>query len=163
MNGDQQKAFSLVEWLATLALVLTLVNLAMPSFASWMESRRQAIALDLLTQYIQKTRAKAVLFGRPHRLCGSSDGEACDGDWAGYWLITTTGSDATLLRQQQAPTKNLCWSGFSSDSIHFHPNGTSWKSNGTFSFCNANGPHRQLILNRQGRLKHDSGHKSKCC
>lgn len=163
MNGNQQKAFSLVELLTAITLVAILISLAIPAFARFQESKRQESSRDLLARHIQQTRANAITLGRPHQLCGSSDGENCDGGWGSYWLITTVGKEPKILRQQAAPTKDLCWAGFGSDSIRFHSNGTSWVSNGTFSICNSNGPHWQLVLNRQGRLKLVTSGNSRCC
>ncbi|SHL17914.1 GspH/FimT family pseudopilin [Pseudomonas punonensis] len=163
MNRDHQKAFSLVELLITMGILAILISLAAPSFTQFLETKRLQSSRDLLASHIQQTRTNAITLGRPHQLCGSSDGENCDGEWGSYWLITTVGDSPEILRQQLAPTENLCWAGFASDSIRFHPNGTSWISNGTFSICNANGPHWQLVLNRQGRLKLGTSHNSSCC
>lgn len=163
MNRDQQKAFNLVELLVTVTLVAIFASLAVPALPRFQESKRLQSSRDLLASHIQQTRVSAITLGRPHQLCGSSDGENCDGDWGSYWLITTVGTQPTVIRQQTSPTKDLCRVGFGSDSIRFHPNGTSWISNGTISVCNANGPHQQLILNRQGRLKLEASHNSSCC
>ncbi|UCJ16991.1 GspH/FimT family pseudopilin [Pseudomonas sp. MM211] len=163
MNRDQQKAFNLVELLVAIALVTILVSLSVPALARFQENLHLQSSSDLLASHIQQTRARAITLGRPHQLCGSSDGKSCDADWGSYWLITTTGPEPEIVLQQPAPTKRLCWVGFSSDSIRFHANGTSWASNGTFSICNTNGPHHQLVLNRQGRLKVVTSHNSTCC
>lgn len=163
MNGYQQKAFSLVELLVVVMLVAILASLAIPPLGRFQESKRLQSSRDLLASHIQQTRASAIMRGRPHQLCGSSDGENCNGDWGSYWLITTTGTEPVVLSQQAAPTSHICRVGFGSDSIRFHPNGTSWISNGTFSICNENGHHHQLILNRQGRLKLEASHNSSCC
>lgn len=163
MNRDQQKAFNLVELLVTLTLLGILISLALPAFGRFQESKRLESARDLLASHIQQTRARAVTLGRSHELCGSSDGEVCDGDWGGFWLITTVSPEPIVLHQQAAPTRDVCRVGFGNDRVRFHPNGTSWMSNGTFSICNPNGPHQQLILNRQGRLKMGTSHNSTCC
>ena len=163
MNRNQQKAYSLLELLVALTVVVILLSLATPSFTRFQENKRQESLRDLLASHINQTRAKAVTQGRPFQLCGSSDGVTCDGDWGGYWLITTTHKEPTVLRQQQSPSQQLCWAGFSSDIIRFHPNGTSPVSNGTFSICREGGPHWQLVLNRQGRLRHSSTENSDCC
>lgn len=163
MNRDQQKAVGLVELLVAVVLLSILASMAIPSFARLQENKRHESTSNLLASLIQKTRASAITLGRPHKLCGSSDGETCDGDWGSYWLITTAGDEPSIVSQQAAPTKNVCRVSFGSDSISFHPNGTSWISNGTISICNNNGPHRLLTLNRQGRLKLETSHSSGCC
>lgn len=163
MKRDQQKAVGLVELLLVVALLGILLSLAIPAFARFQETKRHEATRDLLASHIQKTRTNAVTLGRPHKLCGSSDGATCDGDWNSYWLITTAGDEPKILSQQAAPTGNICRTGFGSDSVSFHPNGTSWVSNGTIFICNNNGPHQLLTLNRQGRLKLGTSHTSQCC
>lgn len=163
MNRDRQRAVGLVELLVTIVLLSILVSIAIPAFARFQENKRHESARDLLVTHIQKTRACAVIQGRPHELCGSSDGETCDGNWGSYWLIATVGSNPTIVTQQAAPVENICRVGFGGDSIRFHPNGTSWTSNGTIFVCNSNGPHQLLTLNRQGRLRLGTGHDSRCC
>lgn len=163
MNRDRQRAVGLVELLVTIVLLSILVSIAIPAFARFQENKRHESARDLLATHIQKTRACAVIKGRPHKLCGSSDGETCDGNWGSYWIIATIGSNPTIVTQQAAPVENICRVGFGGDSIRFHPNGTSWTSNGTIFVCNSNGPHQLLTLNRQGRLRLGTGHNSRCC
>ena len=163
MNRDQQKGFTLIELLVTLLIAGTLLALALPSFGRFQENKRLLASRDLLASHIRQTRVSAITTGRPHELCGSSDGENCDGDWAGYWLITTVGTTPIVLRQQAAPSSNICRVAFGNDNIRFYPNGTSAASNGTFRICNANGPHHALTLNRQGRLKVEESHNSGCC
>ncbi|OLU29546.1 hypothetical protein BVH03_10770 [Pseudomonas sp. PA15(2017)] len=163
MNRDHQKALSLVELLVAVVLLGIMISMIIPTFARFQEQKRHDSARDLLASYIQKTRASAVVEGRPYKLCGSSDGEICDGTWASYWLIATAGEQPTIVTQQAAPTENICRVGFGGDSIRFHPNGTSWTSNGTIFICNSNGPHHLLTLNRQGRLRFGTAHNSGCC
>lgn len=163
MNRDQQRAVGLVELLVAVVLLSILISMAIPAFARFQESKRHESARDLLASHIQKTRANAITQGRPYKLCGSSDGESCDGNWGSYWLIARVGNEPTIVTQQAAPTKHICRVGFGGDSIRFHPNGTSWASNGTIFICSSNGPHQLLTLNRQGRLRLGTGHNSRCC
>lgn len=163
MNRDQQRAAGLVELLVAVALLGILISMALPAFARFQESKRHESARDLLASHILKTRANAITQGRTYKLCGSSDGESCDGSWGSYWLIARAGNEPTIVTKQAAPTKNICRVGFGGDSIRFHPNGTSWTSNGTIFICNSNGPHQLLTLNRQGRLRVGTGHNSRCC
>lgn len=162
MNRDQ-KGLTLVELLVTILMLGILLVLALPSFGRLQENKRLQVSRDLLTSHIQQTRVSAITSGRPHQLCGSSDGESCNGDWNGYWLITTVGTTPVVLRQQPAPSSGICRVAFGNGSIRFHPNGTSWASNGTFTICSANGPHHVLTLNRQGRLNVEESHNSGCC
>lgn len=163
MNRDQHQGFTLVELLIAFALMGTLLALALPSFGRFQENKRVLVSRDLLTSHIQQTRVSAINSGRPHQLCGSSDGEKCDGDWGSYWLITTVGKTPSVLRQQAAPSSSICRTAFGGTGIRFHPNGTSGTSNGKLTICNINGPHHVLTLNRQGRLKVEESHNSGCC
>ncbi|WP_230125146.1 GspH/FimT family pseudopilin [Pseudomonas sp. Bi70] len=163
MNRDQQRAVGLVELLVAVVLLSILISMAIPAFARFQESKRQETTRDLLASHIQQTRTSAVLSGRPHELCGSSDGETCDGSWDRYWLITALGDPPDMIQQHPAPSQKLCWKGFARDTLRFQPNGTSPSSNGSFSICASDGPAWQLILNRQGRLRKARGHHSITC
>lgn len=164
MNRDQQKAFSLVELLVVVIVITVLLSLAIPSFAKLMQNNKDEVLRNLLVAQINQARISAITHNRQHLLCGSSDGISCNGDWSRYWLIMAMGEKPSLLHQQVAPAPNVCWTGFGGNSIRFHPNGSSPISNGRFSICRTNGPHWQLILNRQGRVRQSmADNTTKCC
>lgn len=163
MNGNQQKAFSLVELLVVIIVLAVLTAIAVPNFSRLLEDNRQESLRNLLIAQISQARTNAITHNRQHLLCGSSDGMTCNGDWSSYWLIMAMGKQPSLLHQQAAPAKNVCWNGFGGNSIRFHPNGTSPTSNGRFSICRTSGPHWQLILNRQGRVRQGIADNEKNC
>jgi type IV fimbrial biogenesis protein FimT len=164
MNRSQQRAFSLVELLVAVTLLSLVLTLAIPSFGRVLENARQQTSRDLLIAHVNQTRTLAISENRSYQLCGSVDGLTCDGGWTKYWLIVRMGREPSVIRQQPAPTKDMCWKGFSRDSIFFDPNGNSRFSNGRFARCSTAGENWQLILSRQGRLKKASTDAlAECC
>jgi type IV fimbrial biogenesis protein FimT len=98
-----------------------------------------------------------------HTLCGSSDGNRCDGDWTGYWVLRADGSEAALQREKLPDANQLCWQGFSG-SVRFLPNGTSPLSNGRFALCRSGETVWELVINRQGRVRQASASEyGDCC
>lgn len=163
MNRSQQMAFSLVELLVAVTLLSLVLTLAIPSFGRVLENSRQQASRDLLITHVNQTRTLAITENRSYQLCGSVDGLTCDGGWTKYWLIVRMGEEPRVIRQQQAPTKDFCWKGFSGNSIFFNSNGNSRSSNGRFSGCSTNDNNWRLTLSRQGRLRQESGKTLDTC
>ncbi|MDG9978409.1 GspH/FimT family protein [Pseudomonas chengduensis] len=163
MDRKQQKAMSLAELLIALALLGTLFGLAIPGFGKLLQDNRDEALRNLLHSQIQQTRAQAVINNQQYRLCGSSDGITCNGDWQKHWLITTT-SPPQLHHLQQLPANNgLCWRGLGKD-IRFQPNGTTYANNGRFTLCRDGKTVWALTINRQGRVRDSSAEmRPGCC
>lgn len=158
-----QRGITLIEFIIALALVGILLSLAVPGFTKLVQDNRDKALLNLLQGQLQQARARAITTNRQHRLCGSSDGVSCNGDWASHWLLVTANASQTL-QQQQLPTANgLCWRGFSQD-IRFQPNGTTPVSNGRFNLCRGGKTVWALTINRQGRVRDSSAETTtNCC
>ncbi|MCG6541829.1 GspH/FimT family pseudopilin [Pseudomonas sp. KSR10] len=157
----RQHAFSLIDLLCSLILLSILLAVAIPNLQLLIKRHEERSVREMLTAYLNDTRARAIISRRGHTLCGSSDGSTCNGDWASNWLVTA--ADGELLqRYQLASSADLCWRG-ARESIEFHPNGTTLLGNGRFSFCRSDGVAWQLVLNRQGRLRLADNEGSGCC
>ncbi|HBZ94754.1 MAG TPA: hypothetical protein DEO91_14005 [Pseudomonas sp.] len=162
MNRDQHNAYSLVELLVTLTLLGILFSFAIPSFSKLLQDNRDEALRNLLHSQLQQTRAQAVINNRQYRLCGSSDGITCNGDWTAHWLIITA-TPSQLHHLQKLPANNgVCWHGFSRD-IRYQPNGTTKTSNGRFGLCRDGKTIWALTINRQGRVRDSSAETHQGC
>ncbi len=161
MHAFRQLAFSLIDLLCALTLLSILSALAIPNLQLLVKRHDELSVREMLTAYLNDTRARAIISRRSHALCGSSDGSTCDGDWESYWLVI--GADGELLQKYPLTSPvDLCWRG-ARDSIEFHPNGTTLLGNGRFSLCRSDGVAWQLVLNRQGRLRLAGDEGNSCC
>ncbi|MDV5860262.1 GspH/FimT family pseudopilin [Pseudomonas mendocina] len=163
MDRNQQKALSLVELLLVLAFLGILLTFAAPTAGKLLQYNRDEALRNLLRGQLQQVRVQAIMTNRQHRLCGSSDGTTCNGDWASHWL-TVNANTSQVLQVYQLPTGNgLCWRGFGKD-IKFQPNGTTPVSNGRFRLCRDGKTIWSLTINRQGRVRDSSAEtRQSCC
>lgn len=157
----RQQAFSLIDLLYSLLLLSIFLAVAIPNMQLLVKRNEELSVREMLTAYLNDTRARAIISRREHTLCGSSDGLTCDGGWASNWLVIA-GDGELIQRYRLMSSADLCWRG-ARDRIEFHPNGTTLLGNGRFSLCRSDGAVWQLVLNRQGRLRITDDEGSGCC
>ena len=163
MDQNQQKAFSLVELMTVTCIVAVLISILPTTLGSLARNNREQATRDTLLALLSQARTLSVTKQRPHVLCGSSDGDTCDGRWARYWLVVTPHDNRVHQRYQPHETTPVCWSGFSQD-IRYVPNGTAPASNGRFALCREQIPVWQVVINRQGRVRLASTtERAACC
>ncbi|WAJ36646.1 GspH/FimT family pseudopilin [Pseudomonas sp. GOM7] len=163
MKMHLQNALSLHELLVTISILGILISLVPPSYSYFIEHNRAHSIRNELVAFVNLTRMKAITERQAHMLCGSSDGQTCDGDWQHHWLVIRLRDDQLLKRFTLDHQYNLCWRGFGGENVTFRANGMTSASNGRFTFCNHD-TQWQLVINRQGRLKiEDVAPDSGCC
>ncbi|AHL74291.1 general secretion pathway protein GspH [Stutzerimonas stutzeri] len=150
--SNREQGFTLIELLITLVLLAIAANIALPAFDGLIARSRQQTLMEQVESILNNARAEAVLRRRTIEICGSSNGQTCSANWVSGWLVRT--SDNQILQLTQLPTHDdLRWSGFQ-QSIRYRDNGSSPTGNGRFYQCHKQQVAWQLILNRQGRLRH---------
>lgn len=163
MKKHVQNALTLHELLIALAVLSILISLIPPSYGYLVEQSRAESIRNELIAFLNHARTQAIAERNTHVLCGSSNGEKCDGGWQHHWLLIRL-KDQQLVRSFTPDRQyKLCWRGFGGQNVIFRANGMTSASNGSFTFCH-NEMHWQLTLNRQGRLKkEDAEPGSACC
>ncbi|WP_188984000.1 GspH/FimT family pseudopilin [Pseudomonas matsuisoli] len=152
MNYQSQRAFTLVELAIIVSLIAVLVSFALPALGELQaRNARDAIRNELMAS-LANARSTAVTSGRTVELCGSSDGEACDGAWSFGWLVRV--NKETIHTHRMISPGQLSWHGVRKV-IRYQANGTTSLSNGRFVFCPAMPTleNWHLIINRQGRTR----------
>lgn len=163
MHRMRSRGFSLSELLVTLCLLAVLASLAAPSLQAYVQRNQQDNLRHSLHSHLRAARSEAIARTRRIELCGSSTGQYCDGTWESGWLVRDPAANATLRYTPLGTSENLTWAGASlaSQSITYQANGTTASNNGRFILCT---PDRrvawQLIVNRQGRVRHTDGLES---
>lgn len=116
--------YTLIELMVTLAVVAILAAVAVPAMTSLINANRLAGMNDELTASVQLARSEAIRRNAPVRLCGTSNGTTCDGNWD-RWIVVgrdnTTGADQVIRDNEAIGPVQV--SGPAGDGIVFRPTG----------------------------------------
>lgn len=149
---NSQKGFTLIELIATVAIVMIIATAGVPSFSTALRNGALTATVNDLVGALNLARSEAVKRRVPTRLCKSSDGVSCATitDWEAGWLVFAdtdrNGVPATteILRVYPALDNSytLRVSGNFGDWVEFQPSGASIGSSGnsdTFRLCHNTG------------------------
>lgn len=170
---------TLTELISTLAIGAIIVSMAVPSFATLLQSNRLTTSINTLAASLNYARSEAVKRNQRIVVCKGNVETGCDKNrqWHDGWIVfadlngdKTIGEDEPLLWTQDAlpPQQTLSWNAFSSSNYAiYYPSGRA-SSNGTFTFCDERGAAaaKALILAKTGRVrvsdKSAQGHVLQC-
>ncbi len=107
-----ESSYSLIELLIVIMITAILFTLSVPSLHHQIQHARFLLLQHRLSQALASTRAFAMLHQQPLRLCGSQNGDQCDGYWTDYWRIERA-VDGQLIRlfDIHMPSSALLWRG----------------------------------------------------
>lgn len=98
---QQQKAFTLIELMISILVLLVLIAIAVPSFTDLLARNRLSGQANELLSVIQFARSEAIKQNQTIRLCKANialdNCSAVSGSWEA-WLVIDTASPATLIR-----------------------------------------------------------------
>ena len=157
--------FTLIELVATVAVMAICAGIALPSMGGLLERHRTTAAMALLSAHIATARNTAVTRRMPIALCPSEDGTSCatGTDWGQGWLLfldengnRKVDAAADILRAERAPTSGQL--GIRSTSgrsaLRYLPSGLNSGTNLTLSVCSKRGDLLgQVIVNNAGRAR----------
>lgn len=157
-SGQHLRAFSLVECIVVITLILTLSLLSLPIVPSWWQRHRLGLVVSHLHRSISFARTWAVLHQTDLVLCGSADGKRCDGDWSSGWLILPRHSQLPIRVMQHASSVRIRWVGNHRKraGIYFQASGGTAGQQGRF-ICSVGKFKQTLVLIRSGRVRMSVG------
>jgi len=85
---NAQRGFSVVELMATVALLAILLGIGVPSFVTMVQNNRLVSQINEFVTSLHLARSEAIKRNVDVGLCASSDGTACDGaNWEEGWVV----------------------------------------------------------------------------
>lgn len=171
MNLDQQKAYSLVELMVTLAILGIVVTTAIPGLSNHVQQTRQGTHVDEMLAILYFTRGEAVTRRTTVSLC--DDMESCNSKrWQGQLVVFVDSNqngrldegEIVLRTLQIARSYSWNWSNFRSQNhIAFNSNGMTHSLNGTFTLCHESSATQAIVINVAGRTRLESSSDDSRC
>ena len=102
MSAERADGFTLLELLATLAIVALLATLASPSFQETLLNARRTEVLNALIRSLHLARVESLRAGREAVVCPVDEDGLCAGrndNWTGGWrvFVNRVGRDPSVL------------------------------------------------------------------
>jgi type IV fimbrial biogenesis protein FimT len=93
-SKKNSQGMTLLELLITLAIIIIISSIAVPSYRTFIDNERFAIASNELYNAYRFARNEAIKTSRSMTL------EPKDGDWANGWQVTNNSSDVLLVSKK---------------------------------------------------------------
>jgi len=152
-----QSGFTVIELMIGIAVLAIVMGLAVPAFTQFIQNNRLAAKANEVVGAFQFARAEALKRGLPVRVCSSSDGNGCNGEWNEGWVAIADpgGTDEEVLRRWPTPGDDFQFTP-TSGYAGFDPSGFSTSSTEqTFSLmldgC-TNDSARDILVEATGRV-----------
>ena len=144
-------AFSLIELLITLSIIIILLAITLPSEKLFFNNTVDQLAAYQLLRAIQLARQEAMVRGSKVTLCQSQDARNCGGDWRDGYIIQA--NQKTLFSFKSKAF--IHWRAFpkTRTDLQFLPNGMTYAENGTFWYCDQDKVRWAIVISQSGRAR----------
>lgn len=144
-----QQGLTLLEAMLVMIIMMSVIVPGTSFTSQWYADRQLEAQTRDVRGLMQQAQLASMDHGRSWTLCGSRDGQHCDGQWQHLLVMDAERHVRYHLESHEAIT--LRWKGLS-QALVFHPRLSSSMLNGTFYLCHARKT-RKLIVNRLGRTR----------
>lgn len=176
MNSRQEKGFTALELIVTMAIIAILLATGVPAFKNYGWNLRMKSTIDMLQTDLAQARGHAISHNIQTVICPATDASDCSGQsaWHDGWIIFTDlnadrhrQAGEPLLKQAGAVELLTISSSASRRYLRFYPNGSAPGSNTSILFCDGRGTtHANTItLSNSGRIRTQvyAGEPSEIC
>lgn len=158
-----QRGWSLYETLITLAVVGTIVVLAVPNFKPVLANQRMSTSVNTLVSALHLSRSEAIHHGQRATLCPTEDGNTCvdsHTEWHRGFMVyidhnanRQRDEDEPIVRMFQIGQNIQMRSSRGRDHITYQASGLASGSNATFVFCDnsKSAMARMVVVSNGGR------------
>lgn len=161
------RGFSALELVITMALVAILLGLGVPGFRTYLQNQRIRSTTASLHAELSLARNEAINSNQHVIACPGHSQTGCAGDsnWHAGWLIFIDENDdrvwqaeEPLLRNTNEQADVLAISAASRNQIRFFPGGSAPGSNAGIVICDQRGYEkgRKIVISNSGRIRQDS-------
>ncbi len=112
----QNRGFTLIELMMTLAVMAILMVVGVPAFQTFVQNNRQTSEHNGLVMALLSARSEAVRTNVPLVVCTSADGQQCSGaaNWENGWIVftdvvnTNTATEEGVVNAAAGGTAAVC-------------------------------------------------------
>lgn len=164
MHNRQQKGFTALELIISMAIIAILLSAGVPAFKNYGWNLRMKSAMDMLQTDLSLARGRAISHNIQTVICPAVDSNDCSGQsaWQDGWIIfSDLNADhhkqegEPLLKQAGAFALLNISSSNSRSYLRFYPNGSAPGSNTTVLFCDSRGASQAgtITVSNSGRIR----------
>lgn len=161
-----QRGFTIIDLLITLAIAGTLLGAGLPSFQDFIAKHRTTFAINKMVGVIHFARMNSITRGNTVTICPRLDSLDCGKDWSQGTIVFTDNdsngkleNDEEILRifERFNNSGKGKWVSFGSNNyLRYRADGSTIGQNGSFTYCPTDGNAKyahQIIINRTGRAR----------
>lgn len=133
----KQSGFTLMELLIVMSLTIVSVLMTVPGIMQYAHRNMTEITFFRLDSMLQGARWQAIKVGHQIGVCGSSDGNHCDGLWSYYIMEYDEQSSIVINRFKASLSCSLHLSASLGvrDRVIFNPSGTTYLGQQGHFYC----------------------------
>lgn len=155
--------YSLLELVVTMALMVIIAFLGIPSWLDWINTTETATQVNQLIAAINFARSEAIKRNTNISICQSVDGNLCSGNWNDGYIVfinknkanqIAASTDRLRFYSHLSTRGILIWHG--KGMFNINPLGYSFVQNSVFSYCPKNRDSRfarEIIISTTGRIR----------
>lgn len=169
-----QLGLTLIELVATMAVLAILTGVGVPSFQNLIANQKQTTAINSYVASFQQARLRAVSQASQVVVCPSANGTTCTGglSWEHGWLIYDDenrnrrhdADEAVVAVFQALPTGLSATSSVGRTQLVYRADGSAGGSNLRVTLCDRRGPEhaRSIVVNNHGRPRTAPDETGRC-